>query len=199
MSPILFLVVTLNTHSPMWSAQTSSSTRPGQTLDALHTSIQLELLFVSPMGRAQHPSQSQPRSLAKSSCKLHEDTTTKPSKRWQPPRVTSTMSWQLNHLVLNSCNLSIQRTRIVLSLSEYDLHKPQVSWRAQALSHKDMKSPWCSAPSNGLPPSLFIEEGRKLAVPFKFRENKAFADYPPHRNRTVSHSRTTARNTMNVF
>ena len=31
---------------------------PAGPLDALHTSIQLELLFASPAGRAQHPSQS---------------------------------------------------------------------------------------------------------------------------------------------
>ena len=48
-------------------------------------------------------------------------TTTKPSRRWQHPRVTSTTGLQLDHLVPISCNLSIQCTRIALSLSENDL------------------------------------------------------------------------------
>ena len=45
---------------------------------------------------------------------------TKPSWRWQPPKVTSSTSLQLDHLVPHSCNLSMQHTRIALSLSEYD-------------------------------------------------------------------------------
>ena len=44
---------------------------------------------------------------------------TKPSRRWQPPRVTSATGLQLDHLVPNSCNLSVQRTRR-LSLNKYD-------------------------------------------------------------------------------
>ena len=62
----------------------------------------------------------------------------------------------------------------------------------------DTKSPRCSAISNGRPHPLFIEGGPKLAVTLKSRENKAFADYPPHRDRTVRHSKPTARNTINT-
>src|SRR6185436_18456826 len=44
--------------------------------------------------------------------------TTKPSRRWQPPRVISTTDLQLDHLVPIPCNLSKQRTRIALTLSD---------------------------------------------------------------------------------
>ena len=67
---------------------------------------------------------------------------------------------------------------------------------SQALSHMDTKSPRCSAISNGRPHPLFIEGGPKLAVTLKSRENRVFADCPPHRDRTVRHSKPTARTTM---
>ena len=41
--------------------------------------------------------------------------------------------------------------------------------------------------SNGRPHPLFIEGGPKLAVTLKSRENRVFADSPPHRARTVRH------------
>ena len=56
--------------------------------------------------------------------------------------------------------------------------------------------PRCSATSNGRPHPLFIEGGPKLAVTLKTRENRAFADCPPHKNRTVRHSNPTARSAM---
>src|SRR6185312_3046819 len=47
--------------------------------------------------------------------------------------------------------------------------------------------------SNGRPHPLFIEGGPKLAVTLKTHENRVFADCPPHKNRTVRHSKPTAR------
>src|SRR6185436_5695436 len=60
----------------------------------------------------------------------------------------------------------------------------------------DIKSPRCSATSNGRPHPLFIEGGPKLAVTLKSRENRVFADYPPHKNRTVRHSNPMASTAM---
>ena len=60
----------------------------------------------------------------------------------------------------------------------------------------DTKSPRCSATSNGRPHPLFIEGGPKLAVTLKSRENRVFADCPPHRDRTVRHSKPMARTAM---
>jgi len=45
-----------------------------------------------------------------------ESQATKPSRRWQPPRVTSTTGLQHEHLVPLLCNLSMQHTRITHSL-----------------------------------------------------------------------------------
>src|SRR6185312_4772021 len=60
----------------------------------------------------------------------------------------------------------------------------------------DTKSPRSSAFSNGRPHPLFIEGGPKLAVTLKSHENRVFADCPPHINRTVRHSKPTARTAM---
>ena len=55
MPPILLLVETLKSHSPTWSAHTSSSTCLGQTICfSLHLS-QLELLFATPGGEHNTP------------------------------------------------------------------------------------------------------------------------------------------------
>jgi hypothetical protein len=45
-----------------------------------------------------------------------ESQATKPSRRWQPPRVTSTTSLQHDHLVPLDAIPTMQRTRIALSL-----------------------------------------------------------------------------------
>ena len=60
----------------------------------------------------------------------------------------------------------------------------------------DTKSPRCSTPQNGRPLPLFIVGGPKLAITLKTRRNRVFADYPPHKNRTVRHSNPTARTAM---
>jgi hypothetical protein len=45
-----------------------------------------------------------------------ESQATKPSRKWQPPRVTSTTGLQVDHLVPLDAILMMQRTRIALSL-----------------------------------------------------------------------------------
>ena len=60
----------------------------------------------------------------------------------------------------------------------------------------DTKSPRCSATSNGRPHPLFIEGGPKLAITLQSRENRIFADCPPLRDRTIRHSKPTARTAM---
>jgi hypothetical protein len=76
----------------------------------------LVLLFAAPVGSARYPSQILLQSTARSSCVLHDgELATKPSRRWQPPRVTSTTILQLEHQVpldaISRCN----RTRITHS------------------------------------------------------------------------------------
>jgi hypothetical protein len=76
----------------------------------------LVLLFVAPTGWARYPSQILLRSTAQSSYMLHDrELTTKPSRRWQPPRVTSTIGLQLEHLVplgaISQCNTLKSLTR----------------------------------------------------------------------------------------
>src|SRR6185369_12104511 len=60
----------------------------------------------------------------------------------------------------------------------------------------DTKSPKRSAATNVRPHPLFKEGGPKLAVILKSRENRVFADCPPHRDRTVRLSKPTARTAM---
>ena len=50
--------------------------------------------------------------------------------------------------------------------------------------------------SNGRPPPLFLEGSSKLTVTLKFHKNRGFADCSPHRDRTVRHSKPTARTAM---
>ena len=71
--------------------------------------VVLVLHFVAPMGRAWYPSQILLWSTVQSSCVLHDgELATKPSRRWQPPRVTSTIGLQQGHLVpldeISQCN-----------------------------------------------------------------------------------------------
>jgi hypothetical protein len=75
---------------------------------------------MTPVGWAQYPSQSLLRSTAQSSLRASTETTTKLSRRWQPPRVTSTTGLQLNHLVprdaISQCNTQESLTRNGLAL-----------------------------------------------------------------------------------
>jgi hypothetical protein len=94
-----------------------SITRQAHTLGTTRTYPQvmvaqwhtpLELLFVTPTGWAQSPSQSLLRSTAQSSLRASTETTTKPFRRCQPPRVTNTTCLQLDRLVppdvISQCN-----------------------------------------------------------------------------------------------
>ena len=63
--------------------------KPNQSLEPLQTSISLELHFTAPVRRAQCLSQEQPWPLHNLFEELNSFTTSKPSRRHQPPRVTS--------------------------------------------------------------------------------------------------------------
>jgi hypothetical protein len=89
---------------------------------------QLELLFAALTGQAQYPSQSLLWNTAQSSLCASMETTTKPSRRWQPQRVTSTTGLQLDHLVpldaISQCNalesLTCNGSALLASTSELE-------------------------------------------------------------------------------
>ena len=97
--------------------RTSGNTRTYPKSEGSSMTPLLELLFAALAGQAQYPSQSLLQSTAQSSLHASTDTTTKPSRKRQPPRVTSTTGLQHEHLVpldaLSQCN----RTRIALTLN----------------------------------------------------------------------------------
>jgi len=84
---------------------------------SIMTHAQLELLFMALVGWAQYPSQSLLRSTEQPSLRASTETTTMSSRRWQPPRGTSTIGLQLDHLVplhaISWCN----HTRITFTLN----------------------------------------------------------------------------------
>jgi hypothetical protein len=97
---------------------------------------------VAPVGRAQNPLQSLLRSTAQSSLRASMETTTRPFRRWQPPRVTSTTGMQLDHHLvpldaISQCN----RTRITQSQSIHTLASTRELEGSQALSSMDTKFP----------------------------------------------------------
>ena len=69
------------------------------------------------------------------------ETTTKLSRRWQPPRVTSTTDLQLNHLVPLNAISQCNRTRITHLQSDRTLASTSELEGSQALSSMDTKSP----------------------------------------------------------
>jgi hypothetical protein len=76
-----------------------------------------------------------------------ESQATEPSRRWQPPRVTSTTGLQLDHLVpldaISQCN----RTRIAHSLDQMNTTSMSELEGSQAPPHKVTKALVCSATS----------------------------------------------------
>jgi hypothetical protein len=84
-----------------------------------------ELLLVAPVGRAQHPSQSLLWSTTQSALCASTETTIKLSRRWQPPRVTSTTVLQLDHLVPLDAISQWNRTK--LTRNRFTLLQAQVS------------------------------------------------------------------------
>jgi hypothetical protein len=76
------------------------------------------LLFAASAGWARYPSQILLQSTAQSSCTLHDgELATKPSRRWQPPRVTNTTALQLEHLATLDAISQCNHTRITHSQS----------------------------------------------------------------------------------
>jgi hypothetical protein len=98
-----------------------------------------------------YPSQILSRSPAQSSCVLHDrELATKPSRRWQPPRVTSTTDLQHEHLVpldaISRCNC----TRITHSQSDRTLASTSELEGIQALLHKPHRHEGAQQPAQGL-------------------------------------------------
>ena len=97
--PVLLLVVTRKSHSPTWSAyhKLQHLTWPDHLSPFVSHSTRVALC--GSRGVSTIPSQSLFRSTTQSSLRALMETTTKPSRRWKPPRVTSTTGLQLEHLV----------------------------------------------------------------------------------------------------
>jgi hypothetical protein len=110
---------------------------------------QLELLFVAPAGWAQYPSHSNLQSTAQSSLRATTETTTKPSRRWHPPKVTSTTSLQLEHLVPLDKISQYNRTRITHSQSDRTLASTSKLEGSQALLHKPHRHEGAQPPAQG--------------------------------------------------
>jgi hypothetical protein len=122
----------------------------------------LELLFVAPAGRAQYPSQSLLWNTTQSSLRASTETTTKPSRRWQPPRVTSTTDLQLDHLVslnvISQCNALelLTRNGFALLASTSELEASQTK--------QGQHIPKVLNFSQARPPPLFIAPKPNRAV-----------------------------------
>ena len=136
----------------------------GQTTCRPSCLTQLELLFTAPVGRAQYPSQSLLQSTAQSSLHASMETTTKPSRRWQPPRVTSTTSLQLEHLVpldaISQCIALESLTR-----NGFTLHVSTSELEAYQTKHtQGQHIPKVLNLSQARAPPLFIAPKRNRAV-----------------------------------
>ena len=67
----------------------------------------------------------------------------------------------------------------------------------EACSNMSKKhSKWAKKTSPTTGHEVYIATPRNLIVTLKSRENRVFADCPPHRDRTVRHSKPTARTAM---
>ena len=116
------------------------------------------------MGRAQYPSQSLLRSTTQSSLHASMETTTKPSRRWQPPRVTSTTRLQLKHLVpldaISQCIAleSLTRNGFILHVSTSELEASQTKHT------QGQHIPKVHNLSQGQAPPLFIATKPNRAV-----------------------------------
>jgi hypothetical protein len=99
-----------------------------------------------PRGRLKNPSQS--FSGASYNLLTSFDGATKPSRRWQPLRVTSTTGLQQEHLVPLDATSRCNHTRITHSLIDSQSSKHKVSWRLlKPSTHKGNTSPRCLAPA----------------------------------------------------
>jgi hypothetical protein len=112
----LVLVVSFHTRGSVANRSQLPSLSKGATRTyrrcAKFRHAQLELLFAIPAGRAQCPSQACTGATHNLLACFHGATTSKPSRRWRPPRVTSTTGLQLEHLVPLDATSRCNRTRI---------------------------------------------------------------------------------------
>ena len=121
----------------------------------------IKLLFATPARRAQVPLTSTSLERRTSFLRASTETTTKPSRRWQSPRVTSTTGLQLDHLVPLDVTSRCNRTRIAHS------HNRMIAIRYVCdggLPSMDTKSLEVLSTSHGRGPLLFIAPRAKLAV-----------------------------------
>jgi hypothetical protein len=116
----------------------------------------LELLFVAPAGRAQHPTQSSPEHRTSFLACFDGDHAIKPSRRWQPPRVTSTTGLQLEHLVPLDATSRCNRTRITHSQSIRTLASTSELEASQTKHTQGKHIPKVLSLSHGRTPHLFI-------------------------------------------
>jgi hypothetical protein len=109
----------------------------------------LELLFAAPTGWAQYPSQSLLWSTVQFSLHASMEISTKPSRRWQPSRVTSTTGLQHEHLVSFDAISWCNRTRITHSQSICNLASISELNGSQALLHKPHRHEGAQQPAQG--------------------------------------------------
>jgi hypothetical protein len=81
----------------------------------------------SPRGEHNPPHKASPEPRTIFLQTLMEPQATKPSRRWQPPRVTSTTGLQHDHLVPLDATSRCNRTRITLTRNRFALLQAQVS------------------------------------------------------------------------
>jgi hypothetical protein len=95
---------------------------------------------------------------------LTEPQATKPSRRWQPPTLTSTTGLQHEHLMPLNAISKCKRTRMTHSLLIHNLASTSELEGSQALSSMDTKSPKVLNFSHGRGALLFIAQRLKIAV-----------------------------------
>ena len=135
------------------------------------------------MGRAQCPSQSSSPEHRTSFLRVSTETTTKPSRRWQPPRVTSTIGLQDDHLVPLDVTSRCNRTRIAHSLNRMNTIKQEsVRGLPSTLKHGHKVLEVLST-SHGRDHLLFIAPWIKIAVTPSigvFWDDRTRRSYRPH-------------------
>jgi hypothetical protein len=111
----------------------------------------------------------------------NRDHTTNPSRRWQPPGVTSTTSLQLDHLMPI---LAISQYNTLLTHNWMQSLCAQVIEGSKALSSKDTKSPRCSATSQSHPRELLKATKSERAV-VHFTQPTGHRTEPKHHHQTI--------------
>lgn len=155
---IVLLIGDPISHSPTWSAHTRALTLdPDEALIALHISFYQYCSTCLVWGEHGTPHNALAESHTHNSMHVSiELTTFKPSKRWQPLRVTSTTDLKHDHL---SPHLAIsQCNTLAITHSQLDAIATCTSELEgfQAHSSKDTKSLRCSALGQARPSFLLI-------------------------------------------